>query len=142
MFPCDLMELIVYSDGGSRGNPGNSAIAFKILTEKDKLLKKHNEYIGIRTNNQAEYEALISALEYASTLTDQKVTCCLDSELIVKQLNGEYKVRNSELKILRLKVHKLEQKFRRTTFKHVPRTDMHIQEVDSLVNQALDEAEK
>jgi ribonuclease HI len=136
------MKLIIYSDGGSRGNPGNSAIAFKIMTENGELVKGYNECVGIRTNNQAEYEALISALEFASRLTDEEVTCHIDSELVIKQLNGEYKVRNPNLKILHSKIKKLKQKFRRITFKHVPRTDMYIQEVDRLVNQSLDEAGK
>ena len=82
------LRLRVYSDGASRGNPGISAIAFMIMTEDGRLLKKYSKYVGIRTNNQAEYEALISALESASKLTDQEVTCCMDSQLVVKQLNG------------------------------------------------------
>lgn len=65
------MRFIVYSDGASRGNPGISAIAFVIMTEDGRLLKKYSKYVGIRTNNQAEYEALIATLESASTLTDQ-----------------------------------------------------------------------
>lgn len=79
----------IYSDGSSRGNPGISAIAFAILSEDSRLLKKYSKYLGIRTNNQAEYEALISALESASALTDQEVACYMDSELVVKHLNGE-----------------------------------------------------
>lgn len=67
------MTLKIYSDGASRGNPGPSAIAFIILSENGKILKKISKYVGIRTNNQAEYEALISALEYASKLTSQEV---------------------------------------------------------------------
>ena len=132
------LRLKVYSDGASRGNPGISAIAFMIMTEDGRLLKKYSKYIGIRTNNQAEYEALISALESASKLTDQEVTCCMDSELVVKHLNGEYQVRNPKLKTLWLKVQELKQSFQRITFKSVPRTDIHIKQVDRLANQALD----
>ncbi len=132
------MGIKVYSDGASRGNPGISAIAFIILDWDDRLLKTHSEYVGIRTNNQAEYVALISALESASKLSDQQVTCFMDSELVVKQLNGEYKVRNPKLKTLWLKVQELKQSFRRVTFKSVPRTDLHIRQVDRLANQALD----
>jgi len=136
------LRLRVYSDGASRGNPGISAIAFMILTEDGRLLKRYSRYVGVRTNNQAEYEALISALESASKLTDQEVTCCVDSELVVKQLNGEYRVRNPTLKTLWLKVQELKQSFRRTTFKSVPRTDIHIEQVDRLANQALDRVKK
>ena len=132
------LRLKVYSDGASRGNPGISAIAFMIMTEDGRLLKRYSKYVGIRTNNQAEYEALISALESASKLTDQEVTCCIDSELIVKHLNGEYRVRNPKLKTLWLKVQGLKQSFQRITFKSVPRTDIHIRQVDRLANQALD----
>ena len=132
------LRLRVYSDGASRGNPGISAIAFMIITEEGRLLKTYSKYIGIRTNNQAEYEALISALESASELTDQEVTCFMDSELVVKHLNGEYKVRNPRLKTLWLKVQELKQNFRKITFKSVPRTDMLIKQVDLLANQALD----
>ena len=136
------MRLILYSDGASRGNPGVSAIAFMILSEDGKSLKKYSKYVGIRTNNQAEYEALISALEFASTLTDQEVTCNTDSELVVKHLNGEYQVRNPKLKILWLRIQELEQRFRRVTFKNVPRTDIHIEQVDRLANRTLDKVEK
>ena len=132
------LRLKVYSDGASRGNPGISAIAFMIMTEDGRLLKRYSKYVGIRTNNQAEYEALISALESASELTDQEVTCCMDSELVVKQLNGEYRARNPKLKTLWLKVQELKLSFQRITFARVPRTDIHIEQVDRLANQALD----
>jgi len=132
------LRLRVYSDGASRGNPGISAIAFMIVTEEGRLLKRYSRYVGVRTNNQAEYEALISALESASKLTDQEVTCCMDSELVVKHLNGEYQVRNPTLKTLWLRVQELKQSFRRITFTSVPRTDTHIKQVDRLANQALD----
>jgi len=128
----------IYSDGASRGNPGISAIAFIILSGDGKLLKRDSRYVGIRTNNQAEYEALKSALESASTLTDQEVTCYMDSELVIKHLNGEYQVRSPKLKVLWLEVQELKQKFRRISFRNVSRTDIHIKQVDRLANQALD----
>lgn len=132
------LRLKVYSDGASRGNPGPSAIAFMILTEDGKILKRHSRYVGIRTNNQAEYAALISALEFASKLPSQEVVCYLDSELVVKHLNGEYQVKNPKLKNLWLKVKELEQKFQKTSFMYVPRTDRYIEKVDLLANQTLD----
>jgi len=133
-------RLRVYSDGASRGNPGPSAIAFVLVGEDRKMLKRYSGYVGVRTNNQAEYEALISALEFASSLPSQEVVCHMDSELVVKQLNGEYRVRSPTLEILWLKVHKLKQKFQKMSFIHVPRTDTHIQLVDQLANQVLDRA--
>ena len=131
------LRLKVYSDGASRGNPGPSAIAFMILSEDEKILKRHSRYVGVRTNNQAEYEALISALEFASKLTSQEVVCYMDSELVVKHLNEEYQVRNPKLKTLWLKVHELKQNFKKISFIHVPRTNSYIQEVDLLANQTL-----
>ena len=126
----------VYADGASRGNPGPSAIAFLLLVD-GKVVKRHAQYIGIKTNNQAEYAAAIASIEFASTLTDHEVTCCMDSELVVKQLTGEYKVRNPILKSLWLKAKTLQQRFQTVSFLHVPRTDAYLQAVDRLANQIL-----
>jgi len=131
------LRLKVYSDGASKGNPGPSAIAFMILSEDEKILKKYSKHVGVKTNNQAEYEALISALEFASKLTSQEVVCYMDSELVVKQLNEEYQVRNRKLKILWSKVHELKQDFKKISFIYVSRTNSYIQEVDGLANQTL-----
>jgi ribonuclease HI len=131
------MKLKIYSDGGSRGNPGPAAIAVMILSEDERVLKKYSRYLGVTTNNQAEYEALIAALESASKLTSEEATCHIDSELVVKHLNGEYKVKNPNLKKLWLKVQELKRDFKKTSFIHTPRTDRHIEEVDRLVNQTL-----
>lgn len=131
-------KLKVYSDGASRGNPGPSAIAFLVLTEDGEIVKKHSRYIGMRTNNQAEYEALINALEFASSLIDQEVVCYMDSELVVKHLNRDYQVRDPKLKPLWLKANELANGFLKVTFVHVPRTDIYIQEVDLMVNETLD----
>lgn len=133
-------RLRVYSDGASRGNPGPSTIAFTVVGEDGKILKRYSECVGVRTNNQAEYDALISALEFASGLSSQEVVCYMDSELVVKQLNGGYRVRSSKLETLWLKVHELKQKFQEISFIRVPRTDVYIQVVDRLANQALDRA--
>jgi ribonuclease HI len=131
------MTVEIFSDGASRGNPGDSAIAFMILSADGQLLTRRSKYVGMRTNNQAEYEALIVALQSASELHVQEVVCHLDSELIVKQLTGEYRVRNPVLKRLWLKVQELKKHFRQITFKHVSREDRHIEEVDRLANQTL-----
>jgi ribonuclease HI len=98
-----------------------------------------SRYVGSRTNNQAEYEALIAALESAISLGAQEVLCHLDSELVVKQVTGEYRVKNKELKKLWNKVQELRQYFKKTSFVNVPRTNMYIQKADALVNEALDE---
>jgi ribonuclease HI len=129
---------MVYSDGGARGNPGQAAVAFMILSEKGEPLSANSRYVGLRTNNQAEYEALIAALEYARTLNAEEVVCHLDSELVVKQLTGEYAVKNPALKKLWARVQELRKGFKKVSFKNVPRTNECIQNVDKLVNQTLD----
>ena len=98
-----------------------------------------SRYLGSRTNNQAEYEALIAALESAIALHAEEVICHLDSELVVKQLNGEYRVKNSELRKLWRQVQELISSFTNASFISVPRTNTHIQKADALVNKALDE---
>ena len=134
-------RLQVYSDGGVRGNPGPAAIAFLILAENGQVLKSGFRYLGKRTNNQAEYEALITALETAATLGTEEVTCHVDSEIVAKHLKGEYRVKNPELQKLWTKVQELKHCFKQVSFVHVPRTNGYIQEADKLVNKTLDEAE-
>jgi ribonuclease HI len=130
---------MIFSDGGARGNPGPSAIAFLILSENGQVLIAKSRYIGSRTNNQAEYEALMAALESAVPLHAEELTCHLDSELVVKQLTGEYHVKNLELKKLWRKAQELIKCFKKVSFISVPRTNIQIQKADALVNEALDE---
>jgi len=131
-------QLWIYSDGASRGNPGPAAMAVKIVDEHGCVVKKVSKFLGRRTNNEAEYEALIVALDLARTYTEDSVECFLDSELVVKQLNGEYRVRNPRLESLWLKVHELRRHFQKISFTHVPRSDENIEEVDKLANDVLD----
>ncbi|MFQ6068360.1 MAG: ribonuclease HI family protein [Candidatus Bathyarchaeia archaeon] len=134
----NLNQLQIYSDGASRGNPGPTAIAVKIVDENGVVIKKFSKFLGKRTNNEAEYEALIIALKLALEFTRGLVDCFLDSELVVKQLNGEYQVRKPRLKRLWLKVHELQQHFEKVSFNHVSRVDKNIEEVDKLANCVLD----
>lgn len=136
-----LPRVIVFSDGASRGNPGPSAIAFMVLSGDGRVLKGFSRSVAIGTNNQAEYKALIRALEAASEFTDQDVACRLDSQLVVKQLNGEYKVRNPVLKDLWLRVNDLKRRFRTVSFEYVPRTNSDMQRVDEMANKTLDNIE-
>jgi ribonuclease HI len=99
-----------------------------------------SRYVGMRTNNQAEYEALIAALESALTLGAQEVVCHLDSELVVKQATGEYRVKNTTLKKMWSKVQELSKNFKKVSFVNVPRANINIQKADALVNEALDRA--
>ena len=126
------------SDGGARGNPGLGGIGI-IVREDEKILTKYSAKIGkFVTNNVAEYEALIKALELASKFTKDELTCVLDSELVVKQLLGEYKVRNPDLMRLFLKVQKLQENFKSIKYKHVSREDKFQIIVDELLNEELD----
>lgn len=126
------------SDGGARGNPGPGAIGV-IVREDEKILTKYSAGIGkFVTNNIAEYEALIKALELASRFTDDEVTCFLDSELVVNQLLGKYRVRNQNLLPLFLKVQKLQENFKKIKYQHVSRWDKFQQIVDGLLNGELD----
>ena len=126
------------SDGGARGNPGPGAIG--IIVRKDgEILTKYSGFIGKNvTNNIAEYEGLIKALEIASKYTSEEITCCLDSELVVKQLLGKYRVKNLQLLSLFIKVQKLQEKFKKIIYKHVNRDDKFQQIVDEILNQELD----
>lgn len=126
------------SDGGARGNPGPGAIGVIVRKEGD-ILTKYSAKIGkFVTNNVAEYEALIKALELASKHTDKEITCFLDSELVVKQLLGEYRVKSPTLLPLFLKIQKLQERFEKIKYKHVSRWNKFQKIVDGLLNAELD----
>ena len=125
------------SDGGARGNPGPAAIGV-IVRKDDNILEMHSEKIGIATNNVAEYRALIKAMETAKKHTKDELICVLDSELVVKQLLGEYRVINPKLRELFLEVQKLQDNFKKIKYVHVRRNDIFQQVVDNLLNNELD----
>ncbi|WP_049926847.1 ribonuclease HI [Halopiger goleimassiliensis] len=125
----------VYFDGASRGNPGQAAIGWVIVTG-DGIVADGNERIGRATNNQAEYEALIAALEAARDYGYDEVHVRGDSELIVKQVRGEYDTNNPELREKRVTVHELLSAFDEWTLEHVPREVN--ERADDLANEALD----
>lgn len=130
------MKLVIFTDGGARGNPGPAGIGVVIKSD-GKTVKAYGKYIGETTNNQAEYQALISALESAKVMGATEIQLFMDSELIVKQLKGEYRVRDAGLAPLYLKVHNLRAEFSKFFVSHVPREKN--KEADKLVNDALDE---
>ena len=135
--PASKAEL--YTDGGARGNPGPAGIGGVLKIKNAKLkIKKFKEYIGAATNNQAEYQALLEGMRLAAEEKVSELKVFMDSELIVKQLTGKYKVKNHGLKPLFAKVLKLTNKFTNITFHHVVREENKV--ADKLVNQAIDEA--
>ena len=133
-----MQKLIIYTDGGARGNPGPAAIGAVFYNRDNKIIKKISQTIGSTTNNQAEYKALIVALGAAVDLKATEVVCYLDSELVVRQLQGRYKVREEALKPLITQVLKLTSNFQSVDFVHVPREKNKL--ADELVNKALDDA--
>ncbi len=132
-----MQEAKLFTDGGSRGNPGPSAGAFLICKMDDNVVEKSGFYIGIATNNQAEYQALLKGLKRSAALGVRKLNVFMDSELIVKQLNGLYKIKNKDLQLFYQQIKKLEKGFEEISFTHVPRA-MN-EEADTEVNRILDE---
>jgi len=131
-------KVVIYSDGGSRGNPGPAGIGVVIFDLGGKELKRFGKYLGTATNNHAEYRALIVGLEFALEIGAKTVVCNLDSELVVRQLQGKYKVREEGLKPLAEEALRLTGKFLQVTFNHIPREKNKL--ADEMVNQALDDA--
>ena len=132
-----MKRLVINTDGGARGNPGPAGIGMVIADETGKVLEKFGRYIGDNsTNNQAEYEAVIAALESAKKLGGTELVFRMDSELAVRQLNHIYKVKNADLQGLFLKVKNLQTQFARVTFTHIPRSENSA--ADALVNEAID----
>ena len=133
------MTYKLYTDGGARGNPGPAAVGIILFDEEDKLVWIESCYLGNTTNNYAEYQAILLGLKYCIKHIDKKHTimCHLDSELIVKQLNGEYKVKNKALLSINNEVKDLVAE-RHVIFKHVFREFNKF--ADKLVNISLDAA--
>ena len=130
--------LVINTDGGSRSNPGPAGIGLVIKNEAGELIYEHGSYIGIATNNVAEYSALVKALEEAKNLGGTDVKIQMDSELIVKQMLGLYKIKEPTLQTLATKVIGLLKHFNSYSFVHVRRE--FNKEADAMVNKALDEA--
>jgi ribonuclease HI len=130
-------RLVVNVDGGARGNPGPAAIGAVLTTPDGDVLERHGERIGKATNNVAEYRALLLGLERASERGAREVEVVGDSELVVRQVQGDYKVKDEALKGLYAKVVKALAGFDRWSIRHVRREDNEA--ADSLVNAALDE---
>src|SRR3989344_1368120 len=139
-----LTKVIIYTDGGSRGNPGPAALGIVIQDTSGKLIKEYGEALGVRTNNEAEYEAVIFALKKVKALFGKEKTknmqldVRMDSELVMKQLTGKYKIEEEKLFPLFIKIWNLKMDFGAIMFTHVPREKN--KEADRMVNEALDSA--
>ncbi|MEK7576623.1 MAG: ribonuclease HI family protein [Patescibacteria group bacterium] len=137
-----VKKIIIYTDGGSRGNPGPAALGVVIKDEKENILKSYGEVLGVRTNNEAEYEAVVFGLKkvkqlYGSAkLKHMQVEMRMDSQLIQKQLSGEYKIENEKLFPAFIKINNFQVEHGALTFVHVPREKNR--DADRMVNEALD----
>ncbi len=131
------MKLIIYTDGGARGNPGPAGVGVYVTDEKGKMLEEHAVFLGHATNNQAEYKAGILGLERAVALGAEAVELRADSELFIKQANGEYKVKHPNIAPLFLRLKNLEMTLgNRVHYRHV-RRERNV-DADRLANEAMD----
>lgn len=135
-------KFIIYTDGGSRGNPGPAAIGVVIKNEKGETLKRYGEVIGKKTNNEAEYEAVIFALKKVKQLfggekaANMAFEIRMDSELVQRQLSGAYKIEEEKLFRPFITTWNLKMNFGKIIFRHIPREQN--KEADRLLNEALD----
>ena len=138
-----MKKIIIYTDGGSRGNPGPSALGVIIADEKGKIIKKYGQFLGEMTNNQAEYEAVIFALKKVKALLgkdkiqDIEVEVRSDSELLVSQMQGKFKIMDEDMQRLFISVWNLKIDYKKVEFVSIPREKNY--EADALANQAMDE---
>ncbi len=130
-----VKKVVIHADGASRGNPGLAAIGVTIKDEQGRLVAAISRRIGRTTNNQAEYRAIIAALEEAAKLGAEEAEVNLDSELVVKQVNGRYRVKKPALKPLHQQVKQLQSLLHNSTITYIPRQQNT--EADNLANMAL-----
>jgi ribonuclease HI len=132
------VKATLHTDGGARGNPGPAAFAYVLEAGDGTVLAAHGETIGVATNNVAEYRGLVAGLAKAVELAVPEVEVVSDSELLVKQMRGEYKVKNEALRELSLQATRLARQLDSVEYRHVRRA--HNELADRLVNEALDAA--
>lgn len=137
----DDFDLKIFCDGGARGNPGPAACGF-VAKKDDKVIFKKSKYLGVTTNNVAEYSAVIEALRWmiAKKIFSSRATLFLDSQLVVRQLKGIYKIKKPHLKSCYLKIKKMEKNFLSVEYIYVPRERNRL--ADELLNQELDKNSK
>ncbi len=132
------MKARLFTDGGARGNPGPAAYAYVLEAEDDTVLDSDGQPIGVATNNVAEYRALVAGLERAAELGIDELEVVSDSELLVKQMRGEYRVKNEALQALNRQAAGLARRFESIVYTAVRREQNEL--ADRLVNEALDDA--
>lgn len=133
-----LFDLIINTDGGSRNNPGHSGIGAVLKDPSSgKTIHKLKKYIGITTNNCAEYIAVLESIRASRGLNAKKIKILSDSELLVKQMHGEYKIKDEKLKKLHFEIRNISKDFEMVVYEHISRKLN--KEADFLVNQAIDE---
>jgi len=130
----------VYADGASRGNPGPAGIGVVLCDAEDRILREHREYVGIATNNEAEYRAVLRGLGLAASFAPARVVVTSDSELVVNQLNGRYQIREERLAQLAEAVREQARTFPSVEYQHRPRMTGRLARTDALANEALDRA--
>lgn len=133
------MDLVhVYTDGASRGNPGPAAIGVVVCDGEDRIVREHREYLGIATNNEAEYRAVLRGLTLAAGVSKGRVLLTSDSELVVNQLSGKYRVQDERLARLAEAVRDQARAFASVEYRHRPRMTGRLARADALANEALD----
>lgn len=131
------MILTIYTDGASRGNPGKASCGFVIFNESKKKIFEEGKYLGIQTNNFAEYTAVFRALEYITkNFPTATIKFFMDSKLVCEQLSGRYKIKSPNLIPLVRQIKSLQEKLREVTFTHIPRSENFL--ADAQANLALD----
>jgi len=132
-----MKKLKIFTDGGARGNPGPAGCGVVMFDEQKKQVGAYKKYLGETTNNIAEYNGVVLAMEEAKKIGAEELDFYLDSELVVKQLKREYKVKNPELAKLFVRIFNMQQDFKQVNYQHIPREMNKL--ADKLANEAMDE---
>ena len=131
------MKVTVYSDGGSRGNPGKSAYAIVVVSD-GRVVHEHAEFLGVHTNNYAEYRGLIAAINKAIELGADEAEFVMDSQLVIRQMTGEYRVKNPDMAVLHADAEALAALIPKVSYRNVRRSEEHIPRADALLNAEMD----
>ncbi len=135
------MRVTAYSDGGSRGNPGPSAYAI-VVTSEGRILHEHAEFLGVHTNNYAEYRGLIAAINKVIELGADEAEFVMDSQLVIRQMTGKYKVRNPDMTALHADAESLASLIPKVSYRNVRRLEEFIPLADALLNTEMDRRER